>query len=99
MTNLPPHNHHWLRNDYRVGLTARGHTRRVKYKYVCVPCRHTAKLDPHEKHPCPTCGKFLELVDNCHKLPKKTDKKGWLHIQSLITARHTHLEKIRRQQS
>jgi hypothetical protein len=49
------------------------------YKFICIPCRYTAKRLWSEdfKHRCPECRQPLICVGSKIPIPRKSDDKAW----------------------
>ncbi len=50
-----------------------------KYKYLCIPCRYAAKLEPYELKGarCPMCRQPLQCFGWKLPLPRKNNVKAW----------------------
>ena len=50
-----------------------------KCKYLCIPCRYAAKLEPYDlkEARCPTCRKPLQNFGWRLPIPRKNNVKAW----------------------
>jgi hypothetical protein len=55
-----------------------------KTHWVCVPCRHVAKYDPHVEPRCPTCQEPLIDFGRDFKAPRKLATNQWRKLEILV---------------